>query len=191
MIGVRGSRKMPKIPNNKRLPTWIQENLPPELAVSTLFKFKVKLLATTGIDPITNKPLRQTIEVDILPDLDLDYDIIDEQMASLPAQYAFWSAVYSEVRLGVAIAERKLKARKSEVSRLILDEYQKEKLKPPAADTLKTFVESDKRLDESEINFQHAQMQAGKLYHMLEALKMKAELARSLLGLKKQDRENT
>ena len=183
---------MPKIPHgkDKRLPTWIQENLPPELATSTLFRFLVKLQATE-YDAEQEKHVRKTVEVDIIPDLDVDMEILEHQMADLPSQYAFWSAVYSEVRLGVAVAERKLKARKAQVTKLVADEFRREVGKTPPADVLKTVVEADPRLNEAEMNFQHAQMQAGKLYHMLEALKMKAELSRSLLGLKKQERDNS
>ncbi len=178
-----------KIPQNDRLPKWIDANLPTELATSTLFKFNVKLQATEW-DEETQKAKRKEVEVDILPDLDLDIDILEDQMQDLPAQYSFWAAVYSEVRLGVAVAERKLKARKAEVTKLVTQEFIKEVGKPPAEKVLMQIVEADKRLNESEMGFQHAQMQAGKLYHMIEALKMKAELARSLLGLKKQDRDN-
>lgn len=182
---------MPKIPHNNRLPTWIQENLPPELATSTLFKFNVTLQAIERIDEETNKPVRKTVEVDILPDLDLDYEILEQQMTSIPSQYAFWATVYSEVRLGVAVAERKLKARKAEIIKLVVADFIRDVGKPPAEKVLNTIIEADKRLNEFEMNFQHAQMQAGKLYHMLESLKMKAELARSLLGLKKQERDNS
>lgn len=180
-----------KIPNKDKLPSWIDSNLPTELATSTLFRFNVKLQATEPDPEDPNKRRRKEIEVDILPDLDIDYDIVETQMAELPAQYAFWSVVYSEVRLGVSVAERKLKARKAEVTKLINEEYRRDGLKPPAAEVLKTIVEADKRLNEAEMSHQHAQMQAGKLYHMIEALKMKAEMSRSLLGLKKHERDNT
>ncbi len=180
---------MSRIPHGKgqKLPRWIDENLPPELATSSLFRFQVKLQATEILGD--GKVVRKSIEVDILPDLDIDMEILEEQMGDLPAQYAFWAAVYSEVRLGIGVAERRLKARKAEVTKIILDEFRTEKLKPPAADTLKTIVEADPRLNEAELKFLHAQMQAGKLYHMIEALKMKAELSRSLLGLKKKERD--
>lgn len=178
-----------KIPKNEQLPKWIDENLPTELATSTLFKFNVKLQAQEWLEN-EGKFRRKEIEVDILPDLDLDLDIIESQMVDLPAQYSFWAAVYSEVRLAVSVAERKLKARKAEVTKIINEEWKKEVGKSPPEHILKTVVEADKRLNEAEMAFQHAQMQAGKLYHMLEALKMKSELARSLLGLKKQDRDN-
>lgn len=178
-----------KIPKNKRLPKWIEENLDPALITSNLFRFMVKLQAMeTNAE---GKLERRSIQVDVVPDLDIDMEILEEQMCDLPAQYSFWAAVYSEVRLGVAVAERKLKARKAEVTRLVVDEYKREGGgKPPSAEVLKVVVEADERLNVAELNFQHAQMQSGKLYHMLEALKMKAELSRSLLGLKKQDRDN-
>jgi len=183
---------MIKIPHGKdrNLPVWIQENIPADLVSSTLFRFKVKLQAIDSVDPDTKKPKRKEIEVDLIPDLDLDYDILESQMSAIPAQYAFWAAVYSEVRLGVAVAERKLKARKAEVTKAIQKEAAEEGVRLNA-DTIKIIVEADVRLNEAELNYQHAQMQAGKLYNMLEALKMKSELARSLLGLKKQERDNS
>jgi hypothetical protein len=182
---------MAKIPHKQKLPPWVDANLPPELATSTLFQFMVKLQATEPDPDHPGKTRRRSILVDLLPDLDLDYDALQEQMSDIPAIYAFWASVYSEARLGVAIAERRLKARKAEVTRLITEEYRTGVGKPPAAELVKTIVEADPRLNEAELSFQHAQMQVGKLYHMVEALKMKSELARSLLGLKKQDRDNT
>lgn len=182
---------MAKIPkdNGKNLPRWIDENLPTDLATSTLFRFNVKLQAMVRDDE-TGKLKRREITVDLLPDLDIDTEIVEQQMGDLPAQYAFWAAVYSEVRLGVAVAERKLKARKGEVTKLVRQEAAKEGVKINQ-DELKVIVEADARLNEAEMNFQHAQMQAGKLYHMLEALKMKVELSRSLLGLKKKERDTS
>jgi hypothetical protein len=181
---------MAKIPKaNDRLPRWIDENLPTELATSSLFRFNVKLQAMVK-DEETGKLKRQEITVDILPDLDLDAEIVDQQMSDLPAQYAFWAAVYSEVRLGVAVAERKLKARKGEVTKLVKQEAAKEGVKLTEKEVV-IIVEADARLNEAEMSFQHAQMQSGKLYHMVEALKLKAELSRSLLGLKKRERDNS
>jgi len=179
-----------KIPKSEQRPRWIDENVPTELATSTLFRFNVRLQATEPDADDPNKKVQKVVEVEILPDLDLDYESLDEQMQDLPAQYAFWAAVYSEVRTAVAVAERKLKARRWEVTKLVQKEFQEAGLKQPAAETLKVIVEADERLNRAEMNFQLAQMQSGKLYHMVEALKLKAELARSLLGLKKKEREN-
>jgi len=177
---------MKKIPQSEQMPKWISENLPTELAISTLFRFNVKLQVMEA-DAESGKTRRKSVEVDILPDLDLNYEILEVQMQEIPAQYAFWAAVYSEVKLAVAVAERKLKARRGEVTNLVSKEYQANGMRTPSADVVKLIVEADLQLNQAELAYQHAQMQAGKLYHMIEALKMKAEMARSLLSLKKQE----
>ena len=179
---------MINIPNGPKIPDWISERLPPELATSSLFRFKVKLQASVKDDNGISK--RQEIVVDMLPDLDLDYDMLEQQMYNIPSQYAFWAAVYSEVRLAVAVAERKLKARKGEITKLIQKEAASEGVKL-SVEQVKMIVESDTRLNEAEMAYQNAQMQAGKLYHTMEALKMKLELSRSLLGVKKKELDST
>lgn len=178
---------MRKIPTREDHPGWVVDNIPSELATSTLFRFKIKLQARSEED---SKDTINEVIVDLLPDLDLDYDRLEEQLSALPAQYAYWAAVYSELRLNVAIAERKLKARRGRVMEMIQKEARENNVKLNEF-TLRTIIESDKRLNEAEVKFLLAQMHSGKLYHMLEALKMKSDLGRSLLGLKKQELERT
>lgn len=177
---------MPKrrpIPGSTKLPEWIREWVPAELAESTLFRFEVMLQVEENTDTGIK---RKTITVDLLPDLDLDYEILEEQMQNLPAQYAFFAAVYSEVRMNVELLERAVKARKGKIVQTMVKEGREEKLKF-TADQIKTVLEADDGLVRLDEKLQKFQMQAGKLYHMLEALKMKAELARSLAGFKRQE----
>lgn len=164
----------------KKLPQWIEENVPKELVSdSTLFKFKVPLPATGT-----------KVEVDILYDLDLDYEILEEQMQDLPAQYAFYATFYSELRMMVARAERNLKARRGEAIRFITDQATERRTKL-SVDSIKQIVEADAKLGVADDRLAKAQMLAGKMYHMLEALKMKAELARSLAGFKRQEQDKS
>ena len=111
-------------------------------------------------------------------------------MASIPAQYAFWAAVYSELKMGVAIAERKLKARKGKVIERITTECNLSKVRL-TADQIKSIAEADSSLIEAELKYERAQMVCGKTYHMIEAIKLKAELARSLAGFKKKEQEQS
>lgn len=174
-----------------KLPSWIEENIltvAPELANTSLFKFKVRLQSVTG--RIDNKPTYKEIEVNILPNLDLDYEILEEQMQDIPAQYAYWSAVFSEVKMGVAIAERKLKMRYGQVLERVQQEFTERNLKP-TVEVIKRIVEKDAEIAKADMEFQKMQMQAGKLYHMLEAIKMKSELARSLSGFKRNEQERS
>lgn len=174
--------------SEKKLPSWVEENIAlvaPDLMGTTLFKFKVKLQIVSGKD-INDKPTYKEIEVDLLPDLDLDYEILEQQMQDIPSQYAFWSSVYSEVRMGVSLAERKLKMRYGQAYEAVQKEFEANKVRP-TIEVIKRIVEKDGGVLKADIEYQKLQMQSGKLYHMLEALKMKAELARSLAGFKRNE----
>lgn len=171
----------------RKLPSWIEENVicvSPELASTTLFKFNVTLQVREPDGNGKTKP--KTITVDLLPDLDLDYEILEQQIQDIPSQYAFWSTVFSEVKMGVAVAERQYKMRLGEAMEAVTDRYAQNGLKP-TAEVIKRIVEKDADLVKADIELQRAQMKAGKLYHMLEALKLKAELARTLAGFKKNE----
>ncbi len=174
--------------SERKLPSWIEENLmavAPDLRGTTLFKFKVRLQIVENQDS-SGKPKYKEIEVDLLPDLDLDYEILEQQMLDCPAQYAFWAAVYSEVRMGVAIAERKLKMRHGAAMERVQQEFADRNLKPQL-EVIKRIVEKDEGLARADMEYQRLQMQAGKLYHMLEALKAKIDVARSVVGFKRQE----
>lgn len=173
------------VPDSNTLPTWIADNVPTELVNSTIFKFSVKL---NSIDPATKK--NRLVNVDILPDLNLDYDSLEELMQDLPAQYAFWSAIYSECRNMVALAERAVKVRRAQAVRAVQEDAAKNKVRF-TAEQVKQLIEADEDLVRADSQLQKFQMQAGKLFHMLEAIKMKAELSRSLAGFKRQEHERS
>jgi hypothetical protein len=165
---------------------WILANVPRELINSSLFKFNVKLQVVEKLDD-NNRPVYKVITVDMLANVDIDYETLEESICDIPSQFAFLSAVYSEVRLGVAIAERKLKIRRAEATRAVLDEAKKNTVKL-TVDQIKSIVEADELLNKAEVSYSEIQMKAGKLYNMVEAIKMKAELARTLAGFKKLER---
>jgi hypothetical protein len=174
-----------------KIPPWFEKHLAtvaPELMSSTLFKFKVKLQVAEDDGSGTVRP--KMLEINMLPDLELDYENLEQYMQELPAQYAFWAAVYSEVKMGVAVAERKLKMRYGQVMERINKEFEDRKLKP-TMEIIKRIVEKDEALAKADLEFQRAQMQAGKLYHMIEALNKKIDLVRSLAGFKKREQYNS
>ena len=177
---------MSKIPKSERNPAWIDANIPEELVTSSLFRFKVSLQIP---DPTEDDPTRKKqILVDILPDLEIDMDILEEQMQDVPSQYAFWSAVYSELRLAVAIAERNMKKRKGQAINHIQEEMIANKTRI-SVEQQKMIVEMDVKLIDADLRLAKAQMLAGKIWHMVKALEMKHEVCRSLIGLKKAEHE--
>lgn len=162
----------------RRLPVWIENYVPPELQSSILFQFKLKL------------PNDQTIDVDLRQDLDVDYEQLETQMMDIPAQFMFWGSVHSEMKQMAAIMERRVKARRG----IIMDQaVQMAKAAGcfKLTDTqLKVIVEKDHDLNKLEEALAVVEKQAGKLWYMTEALKMKAEHLRSLAGFKKQEINN-
>ena len=197
------------------LPPWISEYLPKELVDSKLFKFNVELQSVrnyvcdicgatydqsinkcTAIDDgqlcnsVKFKPVNKKITVDLLNDIDLSYDDLELHMQRLPAMLVFWSAVYSEARMKVALDERRLKAIKGEIMHRIVAKSQQESIKL-SVEQVKNVVESDREVQAADVQLQFSQMQCGKLYHYIEALRMKAELARSLAGFKRQEFKNS
>lgn len=169
------------------IPEWIQEHLPAELVDSTLFRFEVQLQVIESRDD-SGKPKYKSLTVDMLPDLELDYENLESQMTTLPSQYIFWSSIYSELRLGVSVADRKLKARKGKVIDRIISEAALARVKL-TSDQVKAIAEADSDLKEAELRYERAQMYCGKVYHMVEAIKMKMDLARSLAGFKRAEQE--
>lgn len=174
------------IPDSDNLPSWIQANVPEELVTSSLFRFKVSLQVPDSDDPSK----RKEIEVDILPDLDIDMEILENQMQDIPSQYVFWASVYSELRLAVSLAERKLKQRKSEAFKAVQDELVANNIRVPV-EQQKMAVEMDKNLCRADVNLAVAQRNAGKIWHMLKALEMKHEVCRSLIGFKKSEHDRS
>lgn len=174
------------IPSTEKLPAWIEANIPEELVSSSLFRFNVTLQVP---DPESNSKKRE-ITVNILPDLDIDMEILEEQMQDIPAQYAFWSSVYSELRLAVALAERKLKVRKGEAIQAVQREMEANKTRI-SVEQQKLIMEMNPPLVRADTNLAVAQKNAGKIWHMVKALEMKHEVCRSLIGLKKSEHEKS
>ena len=204
------------MPKDRTLPPWITEHLPRELAESTLFRFEVELRTVvsficndcgtrytspvkkcTSIDDEEQQTLcgsknfrreHKKVEIDLLPSLNLDYENLEEDMLDLPAQYAFYSMVYSEARLKIDVAERRLKAQKGILAERLQNTAKKEDVRLTDG-RLKSIIEADETVAEADSDLAIANMQSGKLYHIMEAIKMKMELSRSLAGFKRKEQE--
>jgi len=200
--------------HESKLPSWIPEYIPKELVDSTLFVFNVELQTVrsfictdcgakysrkpnkcNAVDDEVNNTLcgsisfkkeYEKVKIKLLPDLNLDYDILEGLMQDLPAQYAFYAMIYSEARMRVSLEERKMKAIRGTIIESIQRRAASENVRL-TVEQVKNVMEADSKVVLADQRIQFAQMQCGKLYHILEALKMKSELARSLAGFKRQE----
>ena len=162
----------------EKLPQWFQEHVPLDLANSTLFKFNVKLQNGT------------VVEVNLAEDIDINFEILEEQHERIPAQYVYWAAIYSELRCAVAVLELKMRSRKHSVLRRTLEEFRIKNTKPTDKQT-NALVDGDGELVKLEAELAILQRNCGKVYHMVEAIRLRSEHCRSLAGFKRQEKEQS
>lgn len=169
---------MAKSKKDRQIPRWFQDYVPIEISNSTIFKFQVKM------------PGGATVDIDLLQDLDINYEILEEHLETTPAQYQFWSSVYSELRSNVAALELKIKTRRNTIAARTIDKHKSENIKVTDKQ-LNYIIDSDKKLTEYEAQLTVTNKHVGKLYHMVKAIEMKSEHCRSLAGFKRQDKEQS
>jgi len=163
---------------NIKIPKWVNEHLPPDLANSKAFKFTITLSNS------------QKIEIDLFHDIDVDYDMLEHQMERTPAQLVYWGAILSEVKCQVAMFDRRADSRKGFLVDSIQQIAKKDNLKMTDKQMV-LLIEKDEDLIRLEEAVVKLEAQERKLYYMVEAVKMKADMLRSLAGFKRQEREQT
>lgn len=200
------------------LPKWITEHIPEEISKSHIFRFQVRF------------PNDCVIEADVLGDLDINFDNLEEHLETIPAQYMYWSAIYSELRHAVAVLEMRVVRRRAVLTKHILESFKTKGIKLTdkqlqnlididnvdrqeistrmkaenlsRAQSLRLSdedlakevehavkLESQKTLPYLEVQLAMQQLCTGKIYHMIEAIKMRSEHCRSLAGFKRQEKE--
>jgi len=153
----------------RKQPKWFDEYVPSEVANSTLFKFKIKIGPS------------QVIEVDMRSDLEVDYKIVQDQLEDTPSEFAYWAAIYSELKLQVNKLERQIKAKRGK----LIDKAVKEAAQANVRLTdkqVQAIIEADKELNVLEAKLMLMNKHCGKMYFMVEAIRMKSDNLRSLAG---------
>ena len=161
----------------RQIPKWFTTNITEEVSDSTIFKFTVRI---NGKD----------IEVDMRADLEVDYSIILQQLEDTPSELAYWAAIYSELKARCSLLERKIKARRGFVSVDIIDKYSKQQTKLTDKQLLSA-IDGDIILNGLETELTKIQKHTGKLYFMIEAIKMKSDNLRSLAGFARIEAEHS
>lgn len=181
------------------------KSVPQDLIDSRLFKFEVTLpsmwvhfcapcnvifdTSLIACPQCQNNQLEKrnkTILVDISANVSLDYDTVERQLADIPSEYAFWATVYAETKYRTNILERAVKTARANAHEQILDAAAKDGVRL-AQDAIKTLVEKDDRVNRAELQHSQAHMVASKMFYMVEAIRMKGELGRTLTSLKRSE----
>jgi len=150
-------------------PKWFDEYVPEEVANSSLFKFVVAINSN------------QRIVVDMRADLEVDYNIVQDQLEDTPSEFAYWAAIYSELKMQIAKIERQIKARRGKLIDKIVKDATEANVRLTDKQTM-ACVEADKDLNKLEAKLMIMNKHCGKMYFMVEAIRMKSDNLRSLAG---------
>jgi uncharacterized protein (DUF1778 family) len=155
---------------------WLGE-FEPEL-VETVFKLRVEL------------PNGKIVTKDFSVDLEIDYDLLEEQLSETPAMFAFVSSMLSEQKYVCAKFERQIARRRAKIIQNANETAQADGMKLHKY-VLDEIVEADDTILEYQSQLMLAQRSLGKLYGLVDSMRMKSEHLRSLAGFKRQEMRNS
>jgi hypothetical protein len=180
MLGVL--RMSSKDRPDRQIPKWFSSFVPEEVSDSSIFRFEITIAGKTKEDA-------RTITVDMRADLGIDYTAIQQQLEDTPSEFAYWAAIYSEVKMYVSQLERQVKARRGKIAQILVEEATKNSIKLTDKQ-LASAIEGDDKLNELEGWLIKMQKQAGKLFFMVDAIRMKCDNLRSLAGFARAEYQN-
>jgi len=132
----------------------------------------------------------QVVDKDFIPDVEIDQDNLIEEMSKIPAIFAFWSMVLAEQSLNKNVAERKYKRIRSRARDKILKDAR------TAGYTIR-IGDVDELVDGTdEVTKSHAELMVherilSKVFGIRDALRIKADVLRSLASQKRQEMINS
>lgn len=146
--------------------SWLSDNLPPEILSSSLMVFNVTL------------PDGQVVPLNMAKEIEVTSEDFVSELKQVSAQYAFYAAVYSELKTACTIQEKRVKQRRASALNDTI------RIGKKLTDKQSQILwEADEEVVKAELKLSIMQKQTGKVYHMLEALKIKSESMRSLTGI--------
>lgn len=143
------------------------------------------------------KPSVKVMSRDFRPDIIIKYEDLEDQLAETPSAYAFWSSVLAEQKSLVQSIKRKISIRRGAVKRELKKEANDLKKSGSGLsraglnrDDIEDLMSLDDDLKQYESDLIKAERIESKLFGIVQAIRMKAELMRSLAGFKKQEMED-
>lgn len=130
------------------------------------------------------------IECDFSADLEIDYDILEIQLAEHPSKFAFWSTILSEQKFITSKLERMVATRRAKIYEANLEKAREHNAKFTKYE-LDEMVETDDQFISLNVKLLLEGRKLGKLYGVVDALRMKGENMRSLAGFKRQELRDT
>lgn len=156
---------------------WISKNIDLEVA-NYLFNIRLDCL-----------PERVGVyQRDVRPDLQIDFEMLEEQLQESPEMVAFWDQLLAEQKSKVASLLRKKEVLRGFITRKIFDESKRNDVKIRRED-LKDIINADEMMVTLESQIIRETRKEDKVKAVVKCLQMKVENLRSLAGFKREEKK--
>jgi len=157
--------------------SWIEQNVDPKI-VAYLFNIKINDLPND----------LGSYQKNIAPDLVVNYEMIEEQLAETPEMMAFWNMLLAEQKIKVEAIERQIRAQRGKITEKLLEQSRQEKVDIRSTE-LKELINSDSAIQQWETKLLREKKAEERLKVVSESLKYKFDALRSLSGFKKEEKK--
>lgn len=158
---------------------WIDENIEPDIA-NYLFNIRVTL-------PLKNE---STFQRNVIPDLKIDFDMLEEQLTQTPEMIAFWNMILAEQKARVEAIERRIKTVRGQVWESIIKDSRDRDVDIRSTD-IKEIINTDQSIMNLEIESIRERKKEDKIKAVADALVKKFDALRSLSGFKREERRSS
>lgn len=153
--------------------SWVSKNVTEEIAG---YVFNIKL----DLDK------RTLFQRDVRPDLVIEFDSLEQQLAELPEMLCFFDQLLAEQRAKVATIEAGMEVAKATIIEGLLDSSKQHNIKL-SVQTMNNIVYSDERMIVKQAELIRESKRENKLRAVVYALQRKSEHLRSLAGFKREE----
>ena len=156
--------------------SWIEKNVDPDIA-NYLFTIRTKML--NGVVHQKN----------VIPDLDIDFEMLEEQLQDTPQMIAFWNQLLAEQTCLCEILDRRIKTKRGQIWDTIVSDAQSRNVDIRSTD-IKEIINTDQTISQLEIELFREKRKETKLKTVVDALSKKFDALRSLSGFKREEKRS-
>ena len=157
---------------------WINDNVNLDVA-NFLFNIKITCLPDRiGV-----------FQRDVRPDVTIDFEFLEEQLAQTPEMICFWDMLLAEQKAKVASLESRKDFIRGEITDRILTDCRDKKIEVRRAD-IEDLIKQDQDYVDHTVKLIQETRVENKLRAVISALQRKSDHLRSLSGFKKEEKRN-
>jgi hypothetical protein len=155
---------------------WIADNIEPGVSG---YLFNIQVVNVKG----------DIYQRNVIPDLEVNFDQLEEQLEATPEMIAFWDMLLAETKMNVEIIELKIRKLRGEITERMIKDSREAKYEY-RYNELRDVITTDKSILQLEIELIRSRWKMNRVKVVVESLSRKFDALRSLSGFKKAEMHN-